>query len=94
MPVAKAPGTYGNLIIKFTVDFPKALTTEQKEKIRSILGWSIYGQIRNKPMHGLTVSYFLRTYILTYVNMCMCIMCDESCNVKFMAPHPYAVVTR
>ena len=38
MPVAKAPGTYGNLIIKFTVDFPKTLTTEQKEKIRSILG--------------------------------------------------------
>ena len=38
MPVTKAPGTFGNMIVKFTVDFPKFLTDDQKAQLRTVLG--------------------------------------------------------
>lgn len=37
MPVSKAPGTYGNLIIKFDVVFPRALSADQKAQLRALL---------------------------------------------------------
>ncbi len=38
MPISKAPGTFGNLFVKFDVAFPRTLQPEQKEAIRSVLG--------------------------------------------------------
>ncbi len=38
MPVAKTPGSFGNLVFKFEVAFPRTLSSEQKEKIREVLG--------------------------------------------------------
>mmetsp|Transcript_11094 Transcript_11094/g.19316 ORF Transcript_11094/g.19316 Transcript_11094/m.19316 type:complete len:347 (+) Transcript_11094:156-1196(+) len=38
MPISKAPGTFGNLIIKFEVKFPRSLTEEQKVLLRVGLG--------------------------------------------------------
>lgn len=37
MPVAKQPGAYGNLIIKFDVVFPRTLTDDQKRSLRTTL---------------------------------------------------------
>eukprot|EP00798_Chlamydomonas_sp_ICE-L_P008304 gene8304-1576_t len=37
MPITKAPGTFGNLIIKFEVQFPRTLTDEQKTLVRPFL---------------------------------------------------------
>lgn len=34
MPISKAPGTKGDLIVKFDVAFPQSLTDSQKAKIR------------------------------------------------------------
>lgn len=37
MPISKAPGTFGDLVIQFDVLFPDALTSEQKGMLRSVL---------------------------------------------------------
>lgn len=37
MPITKAPGTFGNLIIKFEVAYPRSLKPEQKDIIRAAL---------------------------------------------------------
>lgn len=37
MPISKVPGSRGDMIINFTVTWPKTLTDEQKEKISKIL---------------------------------------------------------
>jgi DnaJ-class molecular chaperone len=38
MPITKQPGSFGNLIIKFDVKFPRSLTDTQKAQLREILG--------------------------------------------------------
>lgn len=38
MPISKAPGTKGNLVIRFQVVFPSSLTEDKKRRIREILG--------------------------------------------------------
>uniref|UniRef100_A0A7S0RM28 J domain-containing protein n=1 Tax=Chlamydomonas leiostraca TaxID=1034604 RepID=A0A7S0RM28_9CHLO len=38
MPVAKQPGSFGNLLVKFEVAFPRSLTDEQKRAVRAALG--------------------------------------------------------
>ena len=37
MPNTKAPGTFGNLIIKFDVRFPRNLSDEAKQQLRAAL---------------------------------------------------------
>eukprot|EP00879_Flechtneria_rotunda_P001159 GHRR01001305.1.p1 GENE.GHRR01001305.1~~GHRR01001305.1.p1 ORF type:complete len:340 (+),score=72.59 GHRR01001305.1:396-1415(+) len=37
MPVSKAPGQKGNLVVKFDIAFPRSLSSSQKEQIRSLL---------------------------------------------------------
>ena len=37
MPISKAPGTKGDLTIKFDVAFPKSLTDEKKRALRALL---------------------------------------------------------
>jgi DnaJ family protein B protein 4 len=37
MPISKSPGQFGDLRIKFKVDFPRKLDSSQKEKIRADL---------------------------------------------------------
>eukprot|EP00913_Durusdinium_trenchii_P007511 g7060.t1 len=37
MPSSKCPGEKGDLIITFDIVYPKALSEEQKEKLRTIL---------------------------------------------------------
>ncbi|MEW5301576.1 MAG: hypothetical protein WDW36_004428 [Sanguina aurantia] len=37
MPVSKAPGTFGNMIVKFSIVFPKALSEEQKAQLKEVL---------------------------------------------------------
>lgn len=36
MPITKAPGTFGNLIIKFDVVFPRTLSNDQKAQLRGV----------------------------------------------------------
>lgn len=37
MPITKQPGTYGNLVVRFNVQFPRTLTDEQKRGLRGVL---------------------------------------------------------
>jgi len=37
MPIPKQPGSYGDLIIKFDIKFPKSLTQDQKDQVKKIL---------------------------------------------------------
>ena len=37
MPLSKAPGQKGNLVIKFEVAFPRQLSAAQKEQVRAAL---------------------------------------------------------
>jgi DnaJ-class molecular chaperone len=37
MPITKAQGTFGNMIVKFDVTFPRSLSTKQKEVLREAL---------------------------------------------------------
>jgi DnaJ-class molecular chaperone len=37
MPVAKTPGTKGNLVIRFHILFPKYLNNEKRLKLRELL---------------------------------------------------------
>jgi DnaJ-class molecular chaperone len=37
MPIPKAPGTRGNLVIKFVVLFPRQLSEEQREALKQAL---------------------------------------------------------
>lgn len=37
MPISKSPGSYGNLIIKFEVAFPRTLSRDQKAQLRALL---------------------------------------------------------
>ena len=41
MPISKAPGQKGDLVVKFNVRFPRSLTPAQKQQIRSTLGSSL-----------------------------------------------------
>jgi len=36
MPKPKQPGSYGDLIIKFDIKFPKSLTQQQKEQAKKL----------------------------------------------------------
>ena len=38
MPIIKENGRRGNLRIRFDVDFPKRLSSEQRQNIRKVLG--------------------------------------------------------
>ncbi|KAL6754140.1 molecular chaperone [Haematococcus lacustris] len=38
MPVSKEQGSFGNLVVKFDVKFPRSLTQEQRQQIRAALG--------------------------------------------------------
>lgn len=38
MPISKAPGTKGDLVIKFNVVFPSYLSEDKKRQLRSVLG--------------------------------------------------------
>ena len=38
MPITKAPGQYGDLIIKFDIAFPRSLTDQQKSLVQQALG--------------------------------------------------------
>lgn len=42
MPISKAPGTYGDLIVNFQILFPASLTEEQKKKVKEGLKGSRY----------------------------------------------------
>jgi DnaJ-class molecular chaperone len=37
MPISKHPGTFGNLLVKFDIVFPRQLTDAQKEAICKVL---------------------------------------------------------
>ncbi|CEM18629.1 unnamed protein product [Vitrella brassicaformis CCMP3155] len=37
MPISKQPGTKGDLIIEFDVSYPRSLTAQQKEQLKSLL---------------------------------------------------------
>ncbi|GAX73219.1 hypothetical protein CEUSTIGMA_g672.t1 [Chlamydomonas eustigma] len=37
MPITKAPGTFGNMIVKFDVTFPRSLSNEQKDILKQAL---------------------------------------------------------
>lgn len=37
MPVSKSPGQKGDLVVKFDVTFPAALSEAQKQKVRAVL---------------------------------------------------------
>lgn len=38
MPITKNPGTFGDLIVKFDIQFPRSLSDDQKRGLRQILG--------------------------------------------------------
>ncbi len=40
MPITKTPGTFGNLLIKFEVTFPRTLTDDQKTQLRTVFASS------------------------------------------------------
>lgn len=37
MPISKAPGTYGNLLIKFNITFPRTISEDKKAQLRQLL---------------------------------------------------------
>mmetsp|Transcript_20710 Transcript_20710/g.37098 ORF Transcript_20710/g.37098 Transcript_20710/m.37098 type:complete len:345 (-) Transcript_20710:1468-2502(-) len=37
MPISKTPGSFGNLIVKYNVMFPRTLSDDQKSSLRSVL---------------------------------------------------------
>jgi DnaJ-class molecular chaperone len=43
MPISKTPGTFGNLVVRFDIKFPRSLTVEQKQQLRGVLGTSTGG---------------------------------------------------
>lgn len=42
MPISKAPGTYGDLIVNFQISFPSSLTDDQKKRVKEALKGSRY----------------------------------------------------
>lgn len=37
MPISKKPGTRGDFVIRYKINFPTSLTADQKQKLREIL---------------------------------------------------------
>lgn len=48
MPISKAPGTYGDLIVRFSVTFPTSLSEPQRKAIKTSLSGVDYG----RPVQG------------------------------------------
>jgi len=48
MPISKAPGTYGDLIVRFSVSFPTSISEPQRKSIKTALSGVSYG----RPVSG------------------------------------------